>query len=431
MSENLKILLEPPPGRATRFFRATGALALTAGVAASVVVGGNYLSVRREPPPRFHSEKVTRDTVSVSIATTGELAPRRRADVTSPISGTVRQVLAQVGSHVRADQVLARLDPETLAADRQISSLGMANASVVLDLARQKAKRAEANKSLGLISMADYESVQSELKQAELSVRVARASLRKADLALEQSGIRAPMSGYVIARNVEEGQSVSPGGTPPLFVIAGSPDRMKIEAHVVEADIGKVKAGQGATFTVDALPEREFEAQVEEIADIPVNDTGVVSYSVTLGVKEPGGVLKPGMTANISIVMERRADVLKVPNAALSFDLPSGLRAGKRAGGTGLLPAAEAAQDEQPAGVRAQEARVYVLSERAGKGGAGPGLQVEPVPITTGLSDGRYTEVISGLGEGDRVVVGVDLPEPNGGIVSRIPSLFGMGEKKK
>jgi len=471
--------------------------------------------------PRFEWEQVKRGDMALAVATSGTLTPLVSAKVMSPVSGTVSQVLVDFGAKVQAGQVLAKLDDASLVADLQVARLGVEKARAALDLARRNTKYAVASKEAGLISAADYDKVIGAEKQVHGDLRVAEASSRKSQMAAEQSTIRAPIDGIVLARNVEVGQSVSPdsgAAAIPLFDIAEDPNLMQIEASVVEADIGQVAVGQKVTFSVDAFPGKEFKGEVAQVRSAPRTDQNVVTYPVIVRIKNEGD-LRPGMTANLSILVVNREDVLRIPNAALKFKPPKDLNE-RKPGLFGSLFAADTAPDAaqpdsgkphskkshsgkshskksqaakadsdhadaaDPAPSEAKKpdpapadaaapapeapgspgsetleppkpdpesvdpnadqdtekkdrkkkkdggATVYRLAGGNGEASGSAGGTLEKVNVTTGLSDGRYTEILDGLQEGDRVVLSVEVPKESG-LLSGIPSLLTGGGKKK
>jgi HlyD family secretion protein len=510
---------ERPRGRPGGLFRRARLLAVAA------LLGGAAWWVLSQAAggasaPRFEWEEVKRGDMALAVATSGTLTPLVSAKVMSPVSGTVSQVLVDFGAKVQAGQVLAKLDDASLVADLQVARLGVEKARAALDLARRNTKYAVASKEAGLISAADYDKVIGAEKQVHGDLKVAEAASRKVAMAAEQGTIRSPIDGVVLARNVEVGQSVSPDSGPtaiPLFDIAEDPNLMQIEASVVEADIGQVSVGQKVTFSVDAFPGKEFKGEVAQVRGAPTTDQNVVTYPVIVRIKNAGD-LRPGMTANLSILVVNREDVLRIPNAALKFKPPKDLNEPKP-GLFGSLFAAETAPDgAQPpdadkphskkshsgkhskkskaakaedqadgaapappeakpadpapadAAAPAPEAAASPDSEtlqspkpdaenvdpgadqnadqdtdkkKDGKkrkgdgptvyrlaGASGSGGSLEKISVTTGLSDGRYTEILDGLQEGDRVVVSVDVPKESG-LLSGIPSLLTGGGKKK
>jgi HlyD family secretion protein len=219
-----------------------------------------------------------------------------------------------------------------------------------------------------------------QVATAQAQVRQAEAALRQAEVDLENTFIRAPVDGVVVARSVDVGQTVAASmQAPTLFQIAQDLTRMQVDTNVSEADVGRVQVGQQATFTVDAYPGEVFHGTVNSIRKAPINVQNVVTYDVVLAVPNPDLKLFPGMTANVKILIDRHAGVLRIPNAALRFRPESAPAGARRQGGAGRQV-------------------VWVLDPKSDRPRA--------VPVTLGLSDGTYSEVSGGeLHEGEAVIV--------------------------
>jgi len=229
--------------------------------------------------------------------------------------------------------------------------------------------------------------------------------------------IRSPVDGVVISRQVEVGQRISASfSIPTLFLIAENVTKMQVDTNVSEADIGGIAEGKAATFTVDAYPGEPFHGRVRQVRNAPINVQNVVTYDVVVEFDNPDFRLKPGMTANVSIVIEKREQVLKVPSSALRFTPP------------------KAAREEQGAAVGDRPSPTSGSSESAsrrwGVWKVEAGNDLERVPVEMGISDRSYVEVTAeGLREGDHVVVGIDAPrgERKG---AELPPGFGSGQQR-
>jgi HlyD family secretion protein len=230
--------------------------------------------------------------------------------------------------------------------------------------------------------------------------------VRQAQVDLDHTYIRAPVDGVVVSRNVDVGQTVAASlQAPTLFLIAQDLTKMQVDTNVDEADVGRIRVGQDATFTVDAFPGESFKGKVTQIRKAPINVQNVITYNVVVAVPNPDLKLFPGMTANVKILVDRREHVLKVPNAALRFRPPDFKEqarqgtdgaarpaGGPRAAGQGVLPL----RGEQRAGA---DQTIWVL---------GSGGTPSPVVVKLGITDGAFSEVIEGdLAEGREVIVGV------------------------
>ncbi|MBI4659310.1 MAG: efflux RND transporter periplasmic adaptor subunit [Verrucomicrobia bacterium] len=345
----------------------------------------NAVAPRRGP--RFETAEAKRGNLTVIVTATGALQPVNTVDVGAEISGRIEKVPADFNLRVKKGDPLAEIDPRNLRAqvERSAASLEAAEASLkqagaTLLEARQSAARAEQLAASKLISDQELDAARATLDRAEASVAsanaqvtVSRALLNADRTNLEKAVIRSPIDGVVLARKVEPGQTVAASfQTPVLFKLAEDLSRMKLLVNVDEADVGVVKEGQTATFSVDAFPNREFPARITSLRNEPQTVQGVVSYEAVLSVDNSDGLLRPGMTATATITTEMRSDVLLVPNAALRF-IPPGAK----------LPA------QSPAGSGSKEnAASYVWTLRDG--------QPTAIPVKKALTDGRFTEVVSG-----------------------------------
>jgi HlyD family secretion protein len=225
-------------------------------------------------------------------------------------------------------------------------------------------------------------------------VEQTKAALRVAETNLRYATIRSPVNGTVISRNVDVGQTVAASlQAPTLFTIAKNLTEMQVDSNVSEADVGRITVGQDATFTVDAYPDRVFHGKVSEIRNAPIIVQNVVTYDVVILVDNKDLKLKPGMTANVSVMIAHREGTLKIPNAALRFRPESAKREGGKTG-----PPQKAGQQIRPAeGDQGKPGRVWVVS---------PEGKPTPVSITLGITDGTFSEVTGGnLTEGAEVIV--------------------------
>jgi HlyD family secretion protein len=294
-------------------------------VAAVAVIAGGvwYFAGRDEAAPQYQTVLVTRGDLTQVVTATGTLNPVTNVTVGSQVSGIIQTLYADWNSPVKANQVVAQLDPATYKASVAQAEGDLANSKANLELARIQAKRATELFSDKLISESDYDTAAATLHQAEAMVQIKQASLDNAKVNLSRCTIYSPVDGTIISRNVDVGQTVAASmSAPTLFIIANDLAQMQIDANVSEADIGSVEEGQAVTFTVDAFPDRKFTGKVVQIRNSPTTVQNVVTYDTVIGVSNPDLKLRPGMTANASIVIAQRSDRLKIPNAALRFRLP-------------------------------------------------------------------------------------------------------------
>jgi len=407
-------------------------------LAVAVVAGAAFIwHFRREhnAGPQYQTVPVTRGELTQLVTATGTLNPVTNVQVGCQISGTIQKLSADYNTVVKAGQLIAEIDPRIYQAQVEQATADLASAKANQELQRvQTARDAElfANK---LISGSDYDTAIATLHEADATVQIKQASLDNAKANLGYCKISSPVDGIVISRSVDVGQTVAASfNTPTLFQIANDLTKMQIDSSVAEADIGGVEEGQAVTFNVDAYPYRIFHGIVTQVRNAPTTVNNVVTYDCVVAVDNPDYKLKPGMTANpLNIVIAERRDAMKIPNAALRFRPPEGALPGagtNSVGGTNR-PAAGAPQGfgggtnrfrgfggngfpgggfaggrfggfGGGGGHGAQQARtVYVLS------GEGPHAVLKPVQLKIGISDGVFTEVLSGLKEGDKVVTGL------------------------
>lgn len=404
--ESLKGLLQKDSGMLSRrwFWLAGAALAVAAAIG-SFFTGSND----EAKAPRFETATLERGRLVVSVSATGNLQPTNQVDVGSELSGIVDTVLVDINDQVKKGQVLARLDVSKL--NDQIARSRAALVAAEAGVRQAEATLVEARASLARLqevfrlsggkvpAKAEMENAEAQLARAEANlasakagVTQARATLSSDETNLDKASIRSPINGVVLARKVEPGQTVAASlQAPVLFTLAEDLSQMELEVDVDEADVGQVKAGQKASFSVDAYPGRKYPASISRVSFGSQVAEGVVSYPTVLKVSNDDLSLRPGMTATAEISTAVREDALLVPNAALRFT-PSanGARKADSGGILGsLLPrmprtaSTRAARggDEKNGGKR-----VWVLKDS----------QPAPVTIRTGLSNGRMTEVLEG-----------------------------------
>ncbi|HUJ09450.1 MAG TPA: efflux RND transporter periplasmic adaptor subunit [Verrucomicrobiae bacterium] len=373
-----------------------------------------YFKFRGDDVPEYQTAEVTRGDLTQVVTATGQLNPVTNVQVGCQISGIVQKLYADFNTHVTNGQVVAQLDPATYEANLHQAQGDLANSKASLELAQVNAKRSKELFDTKLIPESDYDQAIASLHQAEATVQVKQAAAESDQVNLDRCTILSPVDGIVISRNVDVGQTVAASlNAPTLFVIANDLTKMQIDADVAEADVGGVEVGQKVDFTVDAFPNRTFHGLVTQIRNSPIISQGVVSYDTVIEVDNSDLKLKPGMTANVSIILAHRDDVLKVSNAALRYHpmTPEGRPTG---GGShrgqrfqGARPGRQQGKVEKPERERSDHGRtVYVLAKAA--------TEPQPRNVTLGITDGIYTEVVSGLHEGEDAVTGVLLAANEG-----------------
>jgi HlyD family secretion protein len=344
--------------------------------------------------PSYRTDAVTRGDIQQAVTATGTVNAVTTVQVGTQVSGTIKTLYVDFNSRVKKGQLIAQIDPSTFESQVQQAQANLLSAQANLEkaqtaLANDK-KTFERNKELlskNLIAQSDldtaetnYQSDKAQVASAKALIEQAKASLDYAKQNLAYTRIVSPVEGVVISRNVDVGQTVAASfQTPTLFTIAQDLTKMQIDTNVAESDIGVVKLKQEVDFTVDAYPDTTFAGKVWQIRQAPITVQNVVTYDVVIQVNNRDLKLMPGMTANVSVVIQTRHDVLRITNAALRFrfsDKPAG------------VGSAGAGEKKGPS--------VWVLENNKPK----------RVGITPGISDGNYTEVVSGdLKEGQQTIV--------------------------
>jgi HlyD family secretion protein len=344
----------------------------------------------------FQTATVTRGAITQLVTATGTLNPVVNVQVGSQVSGNIAKLFADFNSEVKAGQTVAQIDPMLFQAAVTQAEGDLASTQAALELAKVNAARTQKLFVEKNSSQQDVDSAMAALHQAEANVKIKQGALDKAKADLDHCTITSPIDGVVISRSVDVGQTVAASlQAPVIFQIANDLTKMQIDSNVAEADVGAVEVGQDVDFTVDAFPTRTFHGKVVQVRNAPITVQNVVTYDTVIGVENKDLKLKPGMTANVAIIIAHKDNVLQLKNAALRFRPP------EAAAATAPPPQARPAGSPDSAGQRPTGARerkpertVYVLSFGRPK----------PVQIKTGISDGIVTEVTEGLKEGDKVV---------------------------
>lgn len=362
-------------------FRNLLILILTGAVA---WLGWDYWRHRQAPEALdYTTVAVERGDIIKTVSANGTLNPVVLVNVGTQVSGTIQKLHADFNDRVRAGQVLVELDPSLFRAALDQSSAKLANAEATLKLALANAGRTKALFEKGYVARAEWDQAEQAIGVGRAQVAQAKAEMRRDETNLRYSVIASPVSGIVVSRNVDVGQTVAASfQTPILFTIAENLKRMQIDTTVAEADVGGIRVGQVATFTVDAFPGREYQGRVRQIRLNSQVLQNVVTYNVVIDVANPDETLLPGMTAFVNIVTARRNNVPRLPLGALRYKPPEPEKAEKLPTDT----ARKAKKDEK---------MVYQLKEG----------QVVPIPIKPGLADSRNVEILTGdLPIGARVI---------------------------
>jgi HlyD family secretion protein len=332
-----------------------------------------------------------RGALTVLVSATGTLKPLNEVDVGAEISGRIVALNADFNDHVTKGEILAQLDTAELNARVLQSQAALANAKATLVETSARRNRVAVLRKQGNSSKEDLDIAQAAYDRAQAAVDQAGAQ-HEADLTnLSRAQIRAPIDGIVLDRKVEVGQTVAATfQTPILFTLAEDLKRMRLDADIDEADIGRVHKGAEARFTVDAYPDRRFAATVRDVRNAPHTNAGVVTYQAPLDVDNDDLALRPGLTANVDIIASTLADALLVPNGALRFT-PPGWRAEKD-GGAGDLPRLKAV----PLAKSATAPPAPALGNDIGIVWTLAHGKPAPHAIRLGLSDGVHTAMVKG-----------------------------------
>jgi HlyD family secretion protein len=349
-----------------------------------------------KPAERWRLEAVDKGDVVQVVSANGNVSPVTSVNVGTQVSGTIIKLHADFNSIVKEGQLLAELDPALFNAALAQSEANLNAAQAALRLAQTKEARNRSLVGKGFISQAELDTAVKELEAAEAQVELVKAQVARDKTNLRYTIIRSPISGVVVARNVELGQTVAASfNTPTLFQIARDLSQMQIETSIAEADIGGIKEGLEARFRVDAFPGQFFRGAVRQVRLNPTIQSNVVSYTVIVSADNPEGKLKPGMTAFVQVTANRRLGVLRVPNAALRFRPPAETgQAGNAAKAAGTPGKGGTAGAGGP-GRRDAGTRVYKLVDG----------QLVAVPVQVGVADNQWTEIVGGeVKEGDKLV---------------------------
>jgi HlyD family secretion protein len=350
-----------------------------------------YLLLRdSEGIPSYVSGKITRGDIVESVSATGTINPITTVQVGTQVNGTVKEMYVDFNTRVTKGLLIARIDPipyqsrvDQSTADLHLSQANLEKAKAALSDTERTLNRSKALFKKNLIpevqmdtAETNYLSAKAQVNANKAQVEGGKATLELAKINLGYTYIFSPVDGTVISRNVDVGQTVVASfQAPTLFTIAKDLTQMQIDTNVSEADIGKVQEGQEVEFTVDAYPETIFKGKVRQVRNSPITVQNVVTYDVVINVDNSELKLKPGMTANVSIITLKKASVLRVPNAALRFK-----------------PSSEDVDASQRKG-----SGVWIMENE----------KLMRINVETGITDGNYSELLSGnLKEGDPVLIG-------------------------
>jgi HlyD family secretion protein len=392
---------------------------------------GIWWYVREEQPQvTYRTAVIERGSLSHLVTATGTVNPVSTVQVGTYVSGPIKALFADFNSPVTRGQRVAQIDPRPfqMKVKQAQANLATARAQVEkdkadLDFKHQVLKRSRELFERNLIAKQEVEAAERDYNQAQAQLQLDQARVEQEAAALEEARVNlgytdiiSPVDGIVVSRSVDVGQTVAASfQTPVLFLIARDLTKMQVDANVSESDIGVVKEQQHAFFTVDAYPERKFWGTVTQVRNAPQTVQNVVTYDVVVSVDNTDLTLKPGMTANISIISAHRDNVLKVPLAALRFRPPSSHGNGKSGS-----PPQQSRQPDIPGGDGKKDGehrQVWVQVD---------GQDLKPLPVQIGISDETYAELLEGtLTEGDKVITGINTTGTDGASQPTLPG-FGM-----
>ena len=425
-----------------------------------LLAGGTWRWVQRadDGAVQYRMGKIERGSLQATVAASGTVNPVSQVSVGTQVSGQIRDVLVDFNSEVKAGQLLAQIDPETFeyrvrsaqadvdaaraavltAQANQVAALAQVSRTQVdLDEARRDLDRklslvekqfiaqSEGDKARALVNttlealkatQAQAGVAQAQVKTAQANVAQREAGLAQARIDLARTRITSPVNGIVIKRSIERGQTVASSlQAPELFVIAQNLSDMRVDASIDESDVGRLRTGQKATFTVDAFPGQAFEGEVLQVRKAALNVANVVTYVAVVRFSNVGGRLLPGMTANVRVTTDQRESVLMVPNAALRLRIagvesPNGTVAAPASSTASTSPAITQDRPQPAANGSAPSpstrGRVYVLDAQG---------KPKAISVRLGISDGSSTELLASsntqdvgeLVEGSEVLVGI------------------------
>lgn len=383
-----------------------------------------YLNNKGTKSLQLKTAKVDVGDIEVYVTTTGTLNPVTLVQVGTQVTGTIAKIYVDFNDVVKKGQILAQIDSTFLSAQVRDAEAQVERAKAQVNQTKRDLDRIKELYAKNLVSQADYDQALTNYEVALAQLKSAEAQLERARVNLKYSTIYSPIDGIVISRNVDVGQTVAASlQAPTLFTIANDLRKMRVEANVDESDIGKVKPGQTVFFTVDAYPDETFIGTVSQVRLQPINVQNVINYTVIIDVENKDLKLRPGMTANVRILIDKRENVLRIPNQAVRFKPdPEDKRfakamqemqkrreefakrrgqegGGNREGGFGFFQGpGGGGRPGGGFGPGGNRAIVWVLDENKNP---------KPVFVRLGITDGNYTEVVGGnLKEGDEIITG-------------------------
>ena len=328
------------------------------------------------PAPKYRTAEADRGSIESVVSATGTVRPVVQVEIGSQVSGTVDKLNADYNSKVKAGQILVELEKSSFIAREVQAEAAVSRADASVKDAERALQRTQELFNQKYVAQADLDAAVVTLDLRRADLKQAQAALTAARVDLDHATIRSPIDGVVISRTIDRGQTVAASlQAPQLFIIANDLSQMQVESKIDEADIGRLVQGLPVTFTVDAFPDRTFTGSVQQVRLEPITDSGVVTYTTVIQTANPDLMLRPGMTANVTIRIEKRDDVTRIPNAALRFRPPmppGGKGAGAGASRGAMASNGGAGGGRSDAGGRG-EAGAATRNDGGGQMAGGPG----------------------------------------------------------
>ena len=347
----------------------------------------------------FETSKISKGTIRNTVTATGTLEAVKTVELGTQVSGVITKIYVDFNSEVKKGQLLAQLDETPLLAQLSQSKASVDQSEAEVKYQKATFERYKALIDKKLIAQSDYDLAEYNYNKSVATLHNAKSLNDRDKINLSYARIYSPIDGIILSRAVDEGQTVAASfSTPTLFTIANDLTQMRVEAKVDEADIGKIADGQRVEFTVDAFPVKKFSGLVTEIRLKPVTSANVVTYTVIITAPNPDKILMPGMTANASFFVTERKDILLVPSKSIQFspDMEAIAKYNQSVGGSNPSP------NNSDWGKESQTDnadKIVWIKE---------GLIVHPQKVKVGVTDEIHYEVLSGLNEGDEVVVSMN-----------------------
>jgi len=396
-----------------KIFRSPFALILLSTVIIAVAFFTYRIIFGTVPDQQYRLQALEKGDLIQTVSANGTINPVTLVSVGTQVSGTVKKIYVDFNSKVEKGQILLELDDALLSAQQKQSLANVQNAQASLELADANEARMRSLFAQEYVSRQELDTAVQAKKSAEAQLKLAQATVERDRANLAYSVIRSPVSGVVVDREVDVGQTVAASlQTPTLFKIAQDLSRMQIDANFAEADIGSIRVGQSVHFTVDAFPDRSFNGVVKLVRLNPTSQQNVVTYDVVINVDNPENILLPGMTAYVSITVAERKNVLLVPNAALRYKPTNAVMQKQVANqANGTKNSAERTSSDSGANTSKPKNEKnlpgHPRDSFSGKIYVFENGELKPVKVSLGITDNRNTEILGGeIKVGDQVVIG-------------------------